>query len=46
MLESGTNVNYNIYMANCDRVKASSEYMQIISEIDEQIRFVVDFADL
>lgn len=46
MVKSFTIVNDDIYGANRSCVEASPEYMQIVYEIDEQIRFVVDFADL
>lgn len=46
MVKSFTVVNDDIYGANCSCVKASSEYMQIVYEIDEQIRFMADFVDL
>ena len=46
MAKSFAIANDDIYGANCSCVKASSEYMQTVYEIDGQIRFIVDFADL
>lgn len=46
MVKSFTIVNGDIYAANRSCAEASSEYMQIVYEIDEQIKFISDFADL
>lgn len=46
MVKSFTIVNDDIYGANRSCVEASPEYMQILYEIDEQIKFTADFVNL